>query len=51
MPRHPRLIDKDTLDDVIDRMLAAAEDFYDVKPSWVTQDLKELSMHINVYVA
>jgi len=50
VPRHARLIDIDALDDFIDRLLAAPEDFYDAKPSWVTQDLKELNMHGTVYI-
>jgi hypothetical protein len=31
-------------------MLAVAEDFYDLKPSWITQDLEDLGMHNTVYV-
>ena len=50
VPRHPRLIDDDALDYVIDRMLAVPEDFYDLKPSWITQDLEKFSMHMCVYV-
>lgn len=40
MPRHARLIDIHALDDVIDRLLAAPERFYDAKATWVAQDLK-----------
>lgn len=40
MPRHARLIDRDALDDVIDRLLAAPKGFYDAKATGVTQDLK-----------
>jgi hypothetical protein len=50
VPRDARLIDIDALDNFIDRLLAASKDFYDAKPSWVTQDLKELNMHNNVYI-
>ena len=50
VPRHARLIDIDALDNFIDRLLAAAEDFYDAKASWVTQNLENLNMHNNVYI-
>lgn len=50
MPRNAGLVDLDVDDDVIDRMLAAPEDFDDAEPHRVSQGLECLNMHTGVYV-
>jgi hypothetical protein len=50
MPRYAGLVDVDTLNDVVDRMLAAPEQFNDVESGRIGQGLEPRTMHYNVYV-
>ena len=40
MPRYARLVDVDAFNDVVDRMLAAPQDFHDAEPSRISQGLE-----------
>jgi hypothetical protein len=51
MPRYAGLVNIDVLDDVVDRMLAFSQDFYDAEPSRISQGLEHLYMHHSTYVS
>ncbi len=51
MPRYAGLVNLDVPDNIVDRMLAAPQEFHDAEPSRIPQGLKHLYMHNNTYVS
>jgi hypothetical protein len=49
VPRDARLVDVDRVDDIVYRLLAAPEHFYDPTPRAVGQGLEDVDMHVCAY--